>query len=973
MRYRESDFHILNKVVHMKMLVKRAGYWSLFFLIGGFAHFADGKAPLKEKSSHRIVAGQYKNWHVADGLPFDRIEDVIQRKNGFLWVATQNGAARFDGIQFEIFNRSTYPGLPDNLIASLHEDAAGRLFLGHASGQVSVKTARGFVGINVPPKFDGTKVRGFSESASGAVWAEYGKRGRLLVAVKEQLVLNVSTVNPLPDDAPLPGKANGWTQRGNKIVRVSSGKDVDVWGKTPWGVRNQGVTLLETSKGDLVAGLTLGGIFILRKDGSIIRLWNGDGLISNTILTLCEDHEGTVWIGSDSGLQSFRLNRYGGKKKFIKGFDSPRAITSARGEGVWVGNAQEAVHRVTRSEIRELDRPLNHTRAVRALHEDRNGVLWANHDAGFMLEVSSAGYKEVLSKEGHRDRITTFHEDPQGRLWAGGDRGLWLKENGRWRLVASENDGVSRVRCIGGGNDEVLWLGMEGRGLCRWEKGKATLYSSRDVFSSQEVSSLLVDRESGVVWIGTFGQGLFHFQDGAFRNVPVHPRFIMRIIDDETGRLWLVTEKGVLVAPKTRLLDDGPSSEWVPLMLNGSEGISTTIDFEYGLATACRKENGEIWLLSDYQVLSFLPETIQVSRQEVPLVVKELVVNDRRMSVNGMTDIRLPPGVHRLDFHYSALSFAAPEKLRFKCRLRGVDDQWLELGNRRSANYQQLDPGEYRFELLAANRDGLWNREPISYTIFVAPFWWETWWFKFLLYSTGITLIAFLSREVAGRINRKKLILAEKRHAVEQERTRIAMDIHDGVGSELTRMSMLSNRTLLSLEKKEWERVPGRVREMGDVANTLVLALDEIIWVVNPINDNLENLVAYIARHLDAFLRETTLVFEQRIPLELPAVRISGPMRHNVFLAVKEAVNNAVKHAEASRMVFEVEANDQELKISVRDNGKGISESEDTRFRRGLKSMERRMGLVEGCIEMRSPECGGTDIEFRVPLNGEMR
>ena len=151
----------------MKMLVKRAGYWSLFFLIGGFAHFADGEAPFKATGGRPIVDGQFKTWHVADGLPFNRMEDVIQRKNGFIWVATMNGAARFDGIKFEVFNQSKCPGLPDNLIASLHEDAAGRLFLGHESGQVSVKTASGFVGIKVPPKFDGRKVRGFSESASG--------------------------------------------------------------------------------------------------------------------------------------------------------------------------------------------------------------------------------------------------------------------------------------------------------------------------------------------------------------------------------------------------------------------------------------------------------------------------------------------------------------------------------------------------------------------------------------------------------------------------------------------------------------------------------------------------------------------------------------------------------------------------------------------------------------------------------------
>ena len=303
--------------------------------------------------------------------------------------------------------------------------------------------------------------------------------------------------------------------------------------------------------------------------------------------------------------------------------------------------------------------------------------------------------------------------------------------------------------------------------------------------------------------------------------------------------------------------------------------------------------------------------------------------------------------------------------------MNGLSDEWIDLGTHRVASYQHLPPGRYRFELTASNRDGIWNRSPIHIDILVKPYLWEAWWFKASGYLAASGLLILISLATADRMNRRKLILMEKSKAVEQERTRIAMDLHDEIGSELTRLQLLCHRSEVVIKKLGIPETPQSISEIRQVTNKLVAALDEMVWVVRPTNDNLEHVIGYLTQYASTFFENSTITCKTDMPLQLPDAEIPGPVRHNLYLALKEALNNIVKHAGATEVLLEVNIEEQQLLLSVHDNGKGIDSKEGERFKRGLVSMRRRMQLNGGSFSIRVNDRQGTTVQFTQPLPKE--
>ncbi|MGE4490469.1 MAG: ATP-binding protein, partial [Kiritimatiellales bacterium] len=290
-----------------------------------------------------------------------------------------------------------------------------------------------------------------------------------------------------------------------------------------------------------------------------------------------------------------------------------------------------------------------------------------------------------------------------------------------------------------------------------------------------------------------------------------------------------------------------------------------------------------------------------------------------------------------------------------------------DLGGRREANYQHVPPGHYRFELLAANRDGVWNMEPVSIHILVQPHFWETWWFHAAIIVFCTLLLSFIVFSISDRIHRKKVIHAQQLQAVEEERTRIAMDIHDEIGSEVTRITLLCNLFIHTFRVKDWSKAPRHLNELDRVSQKLVKSLDEIVWVVRPSNDNLKSLLLYLSEYAVTLLEEAGIECDVDIPEVLPEINVSGPVRHNLYLAVKEALNNCIKHANATCVHLGVEIGTHIFTIVIEDNGCGIDHINGP-FKRGMISMERRMALIGGRFSVECGGSGGTAVIFTVPI-----
>jgi signal transduction histidine kinase len=388
---------------------------------------------------------------------------------------------------------------------------------------------------------------------------------------------------------------------------------------------------------------------------------------------------------------------------------------------------------------------------------------------------------------------------------------------------------------------------------------------------------------------------------------------------------------------------------------------------------------GLLWLPLATSLVVIDPGRPPLHAAPPPVVITRLAVDDEVVATYGgalpapagrpFSDarLRLEPGHRRIEVNFTALSFSAPKNVRYRYQLENFDDRWLDAGNQRSVSYSRLPAGNYRFRVKASNGNGTWNPADASFALTVTPFLWETWWFRALL-LLGFTAAVFaVARAIAGRRVQAKLRALEQLAAVERERARIARDIHDDLGSRLTKIALLGG--LATRERAEPEKVSRRLEEISDTARQLMKSLDETVWAVNPRNDNLPQLVNYLGQFAAKFLATAEIACVLDLPDDPPARPVSAEARHNLFLAVKEALTNVVKHAHAREVRFGCALAADTLQVTIADDGLGCAgRSPDDPEADGLRNMRQRMVALGGRFELDGSPGAGTRITLTLPL-----
>jgi signal transduction histidine kinase len=335
---------------------------------------------------------------------------------------------------------------------------------------------------------------------------------------------------------------------------------------------------------------------------------------------------------------------------------------------------------------------------------------------------------------------------------------------------------------------------------------------------------------------------------------------------------------------------------------------------------------------------------------------------------NATDELIIAPGESRVEIRYTALSFPAPDKVQFRYRLEGLDADWVQAGTRRSVEYSHLRPGHYRFHVSACNNDGVWNPSGAGLAMIVEPYFWQTRTFLIaiiLMAATGLSLVA--SRYERNKA-RRKLERLEQLSAIERERTRIANDIHDELGANLTRMTLLSER--VEADKSQPGVVETHSRKIAANARETLRSLDEIVWAINPRNDTLDSFLQYVSHYADEFFDNTEMTYRLKIPTIIPVVPLRAEMRHGLFLVIKEALNNVLKHAHATQVSISVKLDEQNLEIVVEDNGRGTKTLgfAGQKKRNGLANMRQRMESLRGSFQFDSKPEHGTRIQLKVVL-----
>ena len=969
-------------------------------------------------------------WQTQDGLPNNAVTAIVQTRDGYLWLATYDGLVRFDGVSFTTFDNSNTPEMHSSRITSLFEDARGNLWIGYETGDL-VRYADGhFYLAPFHPPWENRTILSIGADASGEIWLlnPDGKLADLdgkMVAVPNSagsegayttmgmaqnprgmiwvddngrvFALDRDRLTPLPLEQQPEDYVKGvcssrdgglWLIDQDRVIKWGQAGKEDL-GSSPLGASSL-TTMLELKSGCLAVGTLGQGLFLIFPHRGVVQFDRAHGFPNNWVRSLCEDREGTLWVGTgSSGLVALRPSRVA----TLNAPDGWRganvlSLTQSRSGAIWIGTEGAGLYRYQKGEwihLQEGDGLSN--QFVWSVSEDAQNRLWVGTwGGGLFIEQSNhleraPGLKDLVAP------VLAILHGRAGVTWIGTDTGLIRYQAGAvTRFGTKEGLVLPDVRAMTEAPDGTLWFGMLGGGLGRLQNGVVKQFRTVDGLSSDFVQCLHLDPD-GALWIGTYGGGLDRLQHGHFsaigadRGLPNN--FICNIEQDDRGNFWISSHGGIFRIQKTELNEcaDGHASVVHPLVYGTGDGMPT-LECSGGFQPAsCWTDDGRLWFPTSKGLVAIDPNDIKVNQLPPPVLIEQMLVDGQPVSGGHDRDgaARIPPGRQRFEFHYAGLSFVAPEKVSFKYRLEGLEQEWTDAGTKRAVIYSYLPPGRYEFQVAACNSDGIWNVTGASLPFTVQPYFWQTSWFYLV---AGPSVAALLSGGVfwiARRRLRGKLDRLERQRTVERERTRIARDIHDNLGANLTRISLLSQSAHGELNNPEQAAI--RLNQIYDTTHELTRALDEIVWAVNPEHDTLDSLANYLGKFARNFLGSLAIRCRLDLPVQLPPWPVTAEVRHNLFLAFKEALHNVVKHAAASEVSISLTTDVHLFTLVVRDHGRGFAP--EARLREpprepgrsasgnGLMNMRWRLAKLGGRCEIQSAPGQGTTVKFIVPVAAE--
>jgi len=723
------------------------------------------------------------------------------------------------------------------------------------------------------------------------------------------------------------------------------------------------------------------GLFHVTPDGQYQRLTAQDGLPGDRVGAWFQGSDGGVWAGIDHGglarLRDRRFHAVG----LAEGLPARTALSvcADTNDTVWIGTAGGGLCRWDDGKITRF--PVGASASanfVFSIFPRADGGMWMSASEGEILYQFRDEQVQRATWEVHG--IKSILNDREGRVWMGTKSGLAVwSGNDRRFLTTNDNMILPAVRALAQAPDGSVWAGADDGALYRCETNRLEAFRPQDALAGQPIYSLMAD-ENGAIWAGTFRGGLLRFSSGKFtrftarEGLPVD--VISQILDDRHGRLWLGTHQGIYSVSKSGLnaMANGRTNKLNFVTYGRHDGLPA-LECSDGYQPACwREADGRLWFTTVRGAVWVNPMELTSSLTAVPVLIEEVRV-DGEVVAPGGGKIIVPPGHRQIDFRFTALSFNAGEKARFRYRMDGLDADWVDADTRRTAQYRNLEPREYRFRVIACSSEGIWNETGATVLLEVRPFYYQTWWFKTM---AGLVIVGSLSlavRRAATRKYRRKLALLQQQHAVERDRTRIAKDIHDDIGAGLTQITLLSE-----LARREPEQSRGHLDRICDSARQLTRAMDEIVWAVDPQHDTFNGLMDYISAFTEDFLRVAGIRCRMDLPMTLPVLRVDAELRYNLFLALKEVLNNLVKHSRATEVWLRLRLAPDAFTLVIEDNGQGLPGATTEAAKpagtdriasgSGLANLEKRMMAIGGRCVMHSTAGQGTRVELTVAMSG---
>ena len=977
---------------------------------------------------------RFRVWQTDEGLPDNSVTGIVQSSDGFLWVATRGGLQRFNGEGFTTLPLLDLPGIVNRVVRSMILDRRGRLWLGMERGQVICLDPAGARVFGQVDGLPDNQVLSMAEDAEGAVWVaslmglvrirdgrctRFGEadgfphsagmpqvvcdaKGELWythgreVGVFRDGKLNARLV--MEGSVMRVGAASSsglWICDGPRVLRYREGHEPEEAGRLPenvsphvlledrsgalWiGTENDGLfrlaegvlepvptshqeidCLQEDREGNLWVGTNGGGLDQIRPRAMVL-IGREAGLPSGSVRSVCEDAAGRLWVALQNGVlarsqdDAWAIVEASGT---WPGKDA-KCVAADREGGVWVGSGNRGLHHfkdggwTTYGQAEGLA-----SNAVHSLLTTSDGGVWIATDSPRRLQCLSGGtFREIRMPSGLAEvrTIRAMAEGADGTVWLGSAGGEVMRVSGQSLVIEpiiSETHPNS-VRSLHTTPDGALWIGYAGGGVGRFMKGHYTTLTPAEGLMDDHISQML---------------------------------------SDDKGGMWITGNHGLFEVGLTELADvaEGRATRLRSRVFGRAEGLGgLQPSFDYS-PSVCRGRDGRLWFAMRNGLLMVLPDKVRDNPEPPPVVLERVAVDDRTVALYdrafaarddgagplpelraSAAALRLPPGHSKLEFEFAALSFTSPENVHFRYRLENFDRKWIDADTEYHASYPRLPAGDYEFRVIASNNSGLWNETGAALAVVVAPFYWQTWWFRILTLTLFTAVVITIVRYVSFRRLRARMLRLKQETALHRERARIARDMHDEVGAKLTRLSLLSE--MFDDQADLAPAAKTEVREISETARETILAFDEIVWAVNPRNDTLGDLTHYLCRHAEDFFEGTSTECVFDLPQVIPPLMLSTEVRHQVFLAAKEALNNVLKHAAASQVSISLVLRPAAFEIVIEDDGRGFDPAApDPRAGggNGLRNLRERMQGIGGRFDCRSKPGHGTRVAFIVPVS----
>ncbi|MGH9834601.1 MAG: ligand-binding sensor domain-containing protein [Blastocatellia bacterium] len=980
-----------------------------------------------------IAQAQYRfdHWTADTGLPQNSVRAILQTRDGYLWVATLDGMARFDGVRFTIFDKSNTPGINSNRFIALYEDGAGDLWMGTEDGGVTRRREGKFTSYTTEHGLPSTYVPTVFGDESGGLWALSGSQ---LV----QWADGKFTPCRIPGfEAPLSYGQYGWDARGVSTINrkdwsrfahgrlntraMADGRKVNVFDEdqygTEWGVADGSLVKIRDGKvvrvytardglPDGFEGISLGvarlivledrrgnlwlnrpGAWMGRLNSGVFTAYSAPSastpsLPGNEVNAFYEDSEDNVWMGTErNGLYRVRaqaLTTYSVQQGLQANNIYP--ILEDRSGAVWVGAWNKGLSRIKDGAIANYSTAdgLSAYPLVTALHEDREGRLWIGHQGG--LRIFQGG--RINAPKIHLPNVAlAIHQDRAGAFWFGTEVGLYRYQNGNLaRFTTTEGlagHGLAGLGLFGHdiktiieSRDGTLWIGAYG-GLIRFKDDRFTAWTEAQGLPSNRVRALYEDGE-GALWIGTYDSGLGRFKDGKFAHYTVKDGLfnngVFQILEDGRGNLWMSCNKGIYRVSKRELNEfaDGKIRTINSVSYDRSDGM-LNVECNGGRWPAgVKTRDGKLWFPTQDGVVVIDPEKVPTNPKPPPVLIEAFLLDRESAPFDG--GVRIEPGKENFEIQYTGLSFVNSDRLKFKYKLEGLHDDWVDAGERRTAYYSYVPAGSYLFTVVAANSDGVWNTKGQSLRIIVLPPFHRTWWFLSLaaLGVAGVIFAAFKYRvtQIERRQSAQQAFSRQLIESQEGERKRIAAELHDGLGQNLL---VVKNRALLGLSQPD--DGARAIAQLNEISTAVSQSLEEVRQIAANLHPyQLDRLG--LTKAIEAMTRKVAAAAELDIATEIDNIDglFDAKAEINLYRIVQESLNNIVKHSAADAASVVIKRAAQSVTVAIHDNGKGFAAG-DLKPGFGLTGIAERARMLGGAHAIDSIPGKGATVTLTIGLD----